>query len=239
MPDDYPWLPGSTRFPLGDLGEVAARLGSPVVYDRRGELIWLDDFRHGVLGWEYSGSGLNNGCFLVTSTRYTGPYCMELHAGALLAGGLAQVTKSFSALNLGRCGVETVYQFSTDASYFQVTLTETNNFLYIPPAIRHNFSSRVLQYLGSDILYHTFATLPAADPGPTQWLQLKLVVDFDTRKYIRVLFEETEYDLNGIDLPSLATTDANFHSVILTLKALANLGETVHVAHVILTGNEQ
>ncbi|GAG01299.1 unnamed protein product, partial [marine sediment metagenome] len=65
MPDDYKWLPGSTRFPLSDIGELAVRLGSLCSYDRRGEVIFIDDFGHGVNGYVLSHVG-TGGKILVT-----------------------------------------------------------------------------------------------------------------------------------------------------------------------------
>ena len=49
--------PKSINYALYDLGELAARLGSPVVYDRRGDVIFLDDFGNGEAEWTYVTSG--------------------------------------------------------------------------------------------------------------------------------------------------------------------------------------
>jgi len=47
-PDWYKYLPGSDRYILEDMGELAARLRSPITYDRRGEVLYFDMMEHGL-----------------------------------------------------------------------------------------------------------------------------------------------------------------------------------------------
>ena len=47
----------ATVFPVTDLGELAARLGSIVSHDRRGDVIWLDGFEDGLDKWQPTTSG--------------------------------------------------------------------------------------------------------------------------------------------------------------------------------------
>ncbi|GAI49683.1 unnamed protein product, partial [marine sediment metagenome] len=42
---------------LADMGELAARLSSIVEYDRRGDVVYLDDFEEPVLKWSPLAAG--------------------------------------------------------------------------------------------------------------------------------------------------------------------------------------
>ena len=46
-----------TIFPVTDLGELAVRLGSPVAYDRQGNVIYTESFENGLAGWDTDTSG--------------------------------------------------------------------------------------------------------------------------------------------------------------------------------------
>ena len=36
---------------ITDMGELAARLGAPNVFDRLGSIVWYDDFQYGLSRW--------------------------------------------------------------------------------------------------------------------------------------------------------------------------------------------
>ena len=238
LPDDYPWLPGSTRYPVGDLGEIAARLGSPLVYDRRGEVIWIDDFRYGIKGWNFLGSGAGSGGFLVADPRLMGPYSAELIAGSSLSH-YAQLIKNFSAQSLGRCGIEVAMEFASDFETMLVLLTRSNNGITTQGAIEFNFTDEALKYLGDDGLYHDFATLASPPVLANKFQFIKLVVDLDTSFYVRAMHEETEYDLAGISLYTVAGSGLEYQAALLRLTGRAGNNDTMHLGHVILTGNDQ
>lgn len=52
MPDWGEYSPQEVVSKLLDNAELAARLGSPVLFDRRGTVIFMDDFNCGVNHWD-------------------------------------------------------------------------------------------------------------------------------------------------------------------------------------------
>ncbi|GAI56753.1 unnamed protein product, partial [marine sediment metagenome] len=51
QPDFGMYQIAKTIYRLADMGELAVRLGSIVTHDRRGDVIWMDNFDSGIAKW--------------------------------------------------------------------------------------------------------------------------------------------------------------------------------------------
>ncbi|GAI90305.1 unnamed protein product, partial [marine sediment metagenome] len=71
--------PKDTVYGLDDLGEHAVRLGTPHLWDRRGDVIWMSDFREGLgdVG-TFVGPGAGGSVVLHTEYARQGAYCVQL-----------------------------------------------------------------------------------------------------------------------------------------------------------------
>jgi len=237
MPDNYPFLPQSTRFPLADMGELAARLGSMVTYDRRGEVIWMDDMGTGSGKWIDTPYGAGASIKWVPGNVRMGHYAVEMIGGSD-GVQLAQLKTYFPLFHLGRAGLELGVAFFTEFDKFELKLTRSDGTTRYRGSIRLDRTNSQIAYLDEDTNYQSIASL--ANPVNLYGVfhACKLVVDFNTNEYVRFLYNETEHDLSGIPLHKTdATTIASFR-VALLLYSRSGQNDRANVDYVIITGNE-
>ena len=199
MPDDYIWQPGSGKSQLADLGELAVRLGSPVTYDRRGTVYWLTDFEEGIEGTLNGGDGTG---WEVRATHHhsvRGYLCARLTGGS--TGNLtASVGKRLSPALFTTYGLEVTFSCESDLSQVLVILQ------YNDGTTRHYTSLQIVpstgevDYRGSDGNYHLLGYVDIDNDDPDLFYTVKIVSDLITDQWVRVLFNQTEFDMTGIDI---------------------------------------
>ena len=237
MPDDYPWLPSSARYPLADLGELAARLGSPVTYDRRGEVVWMDDMSHGLGVYRASVYGAGAVVRVTTDIGLSSGYALELVGGSD-AERTAQLVRSFSRAKLGKTGLEIGFCMISLNEKFWTNLSRFDGSNQHVGGLRVYAETGQLTILKDDGTEQTIATLGHLDNPASIYHVFKLVCDFDSDCYVRLLFNDRVYDLSAYGLRIAAATDIPQYRMALGQISRAGYNDRASVGYIILTGNE-
>ena len=196
-------VPIGPVYTLSDLGELAARLGSPVTFDRRGNVIWYDSFEGGM---SKSGAwGGVGGSFEITNARARTGECSVHITTGLANYGEVVTWCTFSALT--NFGGEASFIFPEwGEEHYQLMFTIYDGTYLYYPHVRWNtrdaavspntlfyytdtgvwapFGQLVLPYLANEYLFNT----------------VKLVVDTTNNRYIRFIANGMEYDLSAYTL---------------------------------------
>jgi len=228
----------STLYALQDLGELAARLGSIVSFDRRGNVFWLDNFEDGAGKWTLAYSGTGAGTALVATTAHSGAYSLKLTTGDA-EDDYAYAEKRMSYPGLEGLGLEC--SFASDA----VTPTVTLQLLVRGAAtsywasVRYSWERDVVEYLDENNAWQTLAS--SVDLANTRYVfhAMKLVADFSTGKYIRCILGDVEYDMSAYDLRSVSVAQTPILHGRITVETEAGANEPVFIDNVIFTRNEE
>lgn len=217
--------------------ELAVRLGAIMSHERRGQVIWFDDFECGHLNkWVLTLNGADSLTELSTAYARNGAFSLYLYAGNA-ASRSAEANHYLPFPTLSKVGLEGwVALPSASNGYFYFgwyIYTGTTLYNYL---IRLNPSTGTIGVLigaGSWVNFST-ALAPTVNQG---LFVLKLVADLTTQKYVRCLFNDTEYDLSAYS--SYSQVNATSRSMVLVKKAY-NISEalTAYVDDVIVTQNE-
>jgi len=187
---------------LADLGELAARLKSPVTFDRRGDVLWLDDFEGTEGKWILSGTGTGKAyAHSAESARY-GLCSMKLTAGDA-ATNHAQMATSLPYPVLSKIGMEISFTYNAGFGEYLWTFRLYDGSDYYEGRVRFTWST-----LAWEIDDHgTWRLLKTGSLTQATYLYhtIKIVLDFTTKKYVRVILNEVEYDVSAY---SLATDDS-------------------------------
>lgn len=220
-----------------DSAELAARLGSINTFDRRGNIVWMDDFESDTSRWRH---GLTGGRGSITTSAercWMGSSSYKLVTGAT-SGDVVYITKYFSVPSSSRIGVELHVHSPGTNNEILVLLYGDDGVNQYDGQLIYNVPTDTVAYepsAGADVpLKRDVLNIPAEHI----WIPLKMVIDWDTKRYVRAIVEDLDTDLSDQLLPTLGTTNTKFICIYIRVTSTAAGAQTVFLDNVILTQNE-
>lgn len=186
---------------VDDLGELAVRLGSIVTYERRGEVYWLTNFDNGLGDFESFTSGIGSDIKLNNVKNEIGPYSIELIGGNQV-GYYAQINKILAVPLSSKVGFQISIEHSSDSYVTQIDLTIYDGFTLYNGSVWIQPTLQQIQLRNSDGDYFVLASGLSFLPNTQYFMHVKLVIDIETNKYVRLLIDNTEYDISAYSLAS-------------------------------------
>ncbi len=192
---------------LSDLGELAARLGSIVRYDRRGLVFLLDDFESPTLNWLASSNAGGTDPVLSSVSVWEGAQSVYL-ATAAEASTYAAIQRNFPLVRSGKIGIECTALLGIHTpGYLRARMLIYNGTNYLRAELRldNEAGTATIVTPSGNIEVATNCFPPLLS---NCFMPVKLVVDIDTGLYTRLIIGPTEYDLSAYSLVTVgAATD--------------------------------
>jgi hypothetical protein len=237
LPDDAPWAPGSIRTPISDLGEAAARLGSPAVYDRRGQVIWMDDFSYGLSVWVVNNAGATKTANLVNANGYRSGYALSLNVNSV-ANDYIFIDRKFIASEVTHAGMEVCFLWGSPGYRFYISMARHYKGVDYSAAVYLDNTAHSIYIETPSGNVNIITGLPTLTGGVSDPHIIKLVVDWATNKYVRMMIDEVEYDISAYAVTQTGEPIENFiHIQIAAFTDGVNI-EHVWINHCIITSNE-
>lgn len=188
------WSP-RTIWGLEDLGEHAVRLGSPHLWDRQGDVIFLTEFTEGLGSVRgFLGGGAGGAICLHAGYNRQGAYCVKLTTDDDDLD--AAILKHLPYPIFSRIGIEITFGFGTYTDYVQVwgdLLDATGNWL---PEVRWDPNVGTLQCRTGLAAWYTMGTQQAYVSDCCS-NSLKMVFDASQGMYVRVVANDVPYVLTN------------------------------------------
>ncbi|GAI87669.1 unnamed protein product, partial [marine sediment metagenome] len=144
QPDFGMYAAKETVASLADVGELAARLGSIVAQDRRGDVIFLEDFEAPILNWTGAGPDHGEVQRLYPDAACMGSQCVYLQTGAT-AEDYSDVIHRIQVTPNQRYGVEARIQRVLGEAYYDIEIWIYNGTVYRRAEWRYdNVNKRLL-----------------------------------------------------------------------------------------------
>jgi len=237
-PDFSRYLPGSNRFSLQDLGELAARLGSIDVYDRRGEVILLEDFAYGLSKWSAFGRGTLASVEVQASNTNLGAYCIRMVGGS--DDGLnSNIQRALGSYSFGRMGGEISIAFPTEFDNFAFNLNYRYGSSALIGSVKIDRITNAIYIQDINNLWQKIGDLTGLVNTAYSYHTLKLCVDFNTGYYIRAMFDYNGYDLSPYHMYVQGVPFEIATWCGLTFYSRATFNDVCTIGHAIFTANEQ
>ena len=197
---DWEPIRKSTVFPAAiDLAELAARNGSIVTHDRRGDLVWFDGFEDGLPKWEVRDVAAADAADISTVFARNGAQSCRL-LGSPAGNDTATIRHIQSLPPSSGYGIEMSFMInaifqslSVVGSIFDGTNQTNLNVIIDPP----NTRIQVINELSAAVDVITGTPLTVTD---TFFHTLKVVVDIANSRYHRLILDGTQVDLTAIDM---------------------------------------
>lgn len=230
-----------TVYGIQDMGELAARLGSIDTHDRRGNVLWMDDFENGVLAGKWSfveHTAVTVEVGLSTLRPKRGAFATRIaFTAAALVNDYGRIRNRFCYPSLGKTGLEASFTSDDTRHNITVAMYRFDGTWQYSGSLQFDESTGVLSYLNSAGAYVAIAAIATQ---VFAYCVVKLVIDLALNRYIRAIFNDVEFDLSaqGLRVTASAVTpvlEAMLRSVIVVLPVGAT---STHFDDVILTTNE-
>jgi len=188
--------PKQTVYGLDDVGEAAVRMGSPVLWDRRGDVILMDSFEEGMTRPYHEVLFAGQAFDLVTDYPADGPLCVRLTTDADETHSVA-LLYNYPSNVVGYLGWE--FWFSTDGAIqiIEALITSYSGVDFWSGVQLDLFTNRA-SYLDPTNNWVEFTDIHRIQPGVHYWYVLKYVVDSLSGAYERCIFNHEQYSMKGL-----------------------------------------
>lgn len=192
---------------VADLGELAARLGSIDTFDRRGDIVWYDDFEALFNKWAPIVAADIGSVIQSDYIAKRGTHSLELTTGPV-AGGATGVYHEEGYPVLSNFGFEAHFHLYHDTirAYIEARIfTGTQRLRTYLVYERDNSRWRYLDHNGIEQDLLLGVTYPART---TLFVPCKFVIDITNRTYLRGIFSNQEVDMSAFGVqvtPDLIT----------------------------------
>lgn len=189
-----------------DTAELAVRLGSIVSFDRRGEIVFMDDFEGPKVHWRQQGVGPGGlGSWEISQdTARSGAQSIFLETGTDI-GARRDMWKIIPRPVPGKIGFEISVTGGSNTSRI-LQMKHYDGTMLLEAKVKLDGLAETLSYWSSAGAWEVFATGIALSYHSYFFSTCKLVADIATRKYVRFLLNAIEYDLSSYDLEATANS---------------------------------
>lgn len=183
-----------------DFKELAARLGCPAQYDLRGQAIFIDDFENG-LYWCEDLNGGSSTIALSTVISASNSHSVELVAGNT-SNDYARLYRQIPYLRPAVYGMEAkITAFSDDIDYIYLAFDYKTITMGYTANLRFNHREHLLEVeQQSGVWYEVTDQCRKSYPFCNPFNYVKIVADTENHNWVRIIFNETEYDVSDIPL---------------------------------------
>lgn len=218
------------------LTELAARLGSIVSYDRRGQTVVLDDFSAGWGSWRTSGSG-------TPVSAISCDYCMSAGYSAYLeteavADAWIYATRYIGSFPAQRAiGLGFWLMYYSFPGYWSAGYDWGDGTTLWQPRVKGQYSDGKVYLYNSVGGWTEIGTWDVGALGDQGFRFIKLVMDPTTGKYDYVVIDGVEYDASAVAVKS-STTASRYIYLTLMITANGATAAKMYLDNVVLTTTE-
>lgn len=222
---------------IGDLAELAARLDSPVTFNREGCVVFMDSFEYGLSMWSSNAVGTGGEVIISAARARSGGYSCKLVAGSD-SYRTAELFTGIAAPQQVRYGIEVAFSIDDDIQDFSVQLINQSATILQQFAWMYVYADQEIQVRDNGGTWQT--VLEDVDFDYTYWgfPQIKMVVDLLNSEYDRLIVSDQEIDISEYSASTSSGNIPAFIYVHIVARSDSGSNGIVYIDNVILTRNE-
>ena len=219
------------------LSEEAVRLGSSHLFERTGNVLFIEKFNNGLTTWLPIDDEYGSYVVLMAEPVCFGYYSVKLHV-AQHSSAKAGIKRTFPYPNIAPFGCEFWFKFISDTDDLRLKLTYTDSTTIHSAEIKIKPVPGEVYYLDADNEWIQFGSPDVDTSGYYGWHVAKLVADFINGYYDRFVMDDINYNLNDIKLNEVIGTYYPMVSVEIANHYSAAIANDIYIDNIIVTINE-
>lgn len=222
---------------LADVGELAARLGSPVTHNREGNVVHIETFEYGVDTWHPTLYGTGAEIIVSAQKARTSGYSCKMIAGSD-GTGAAKIFRSFPLPVLGNYGLELSWLPEQYSKWLLWGLDYHDGGYNHQYRALYRVDENDVQVKDENGNYQTVITGLDLSYTYADFHVIKMVVDLVNDEFLRLIINDVEYDLS--DHPAYVFAEAAGPDLVAEIVLYGDAGHNgfSYIDDVILTQNE-
>ena len=236
---DYgPGAPTSTVYAVLDMAELAARLGSPHVYDRRGNILFMTNF-DGSLSKVMTSAGYGGSVTISNEKAHYSHFSAKLVTPAT-TGQQASIYKLLAYPVLSKMGVEFSWLTTADPQYLNLLFKLLDGARYWDAKIRLNAAADKWEYQDEAGAWAEAGAeaVQGYSSAYGKFNHIKLIVDWVNKEYVELLVNDESFDLSGKGIWNDASVTSPRLYIDIEITTPSNAARTCYLGHFIVTINE-
>jgi len=217
--------------------ELAARMGSMITYDRRGQHVYTEQFEKGWGAWAGIGGGTGNAQVLDPEYAVGGGYALKLVGGSD-GTNLAHAVAYLPVLPVGVWGFALRFSIYDYVDTLRVSIEREDGAHRHFAKVMFDDADDTVYFRHGDHYYEEAIAPANFERNPRAFNYLKLVADTASDQYVRLLFNEHEVDLSAYPIEILNSVTQP--KVVLRIKVYSRdaNNDTAWIDDVAVTVNE-
>lgn len=236
-PDWYKYRRDSATYPVDDLAELAARLDSPITFDRRGDVTLIDTFKDGRRSWQAPAPGTGANTALSPDHFLTDGYSLAVTCPSDHAFDI-HVYRYTPHIPHGAIGLEVAFTLDLYTKSFKIDLSTHDGVNNVFTYLIYTYATKRLQYYpASGSAVDLEPTVDVAR-NPRIFNHLKLVMDPTIPAYLRAILNHQSFPM--ADIPARSWPSSTTPSLLVNIEWIGTEGQTptVYLDSVIVTQDE-
>lgn len=230
--------PTATIFQLPDMGELAVRLGSIDRFDRRGNVVFMDDFESGLsTRWSSVFSAPGDAPAIYTSTARSGLCSCRIQSPGTGVNP-AYILHQEPLPVLSRLGLEMSFSFSKALGALTSSMAMYDGVNVHRASARYLPETEEVQVITTGYVWITIASGIVLDQAIHEFHTMKVVADYKTGKYIRLILNNQEWDATTTPITIAPTVLFPRLDLMLLVENPGPIELVEYADDVILTQNE-
>lgn len=229
---------GEYSIRLDDMGELAARLGSPLIYDRGGEIVLMDTFKHGLSGWNSEATGTGASVSLTTDYWQTDSFSAKLMGGSdgTRRGSLY---RNVALTNMDSIATEVRVIITEDVETFEIDIILYDGTTRYWTVLDYKVSTDELRIMDENNAMQAISGASSPNTQSYTFNFMKLVLDWENKTYHKVLFNGYKYDVSDYVISNdIDATAPRVQILVRTISTATKNGYTI-VDNIIVTRGEK
>lgn len=226
-----------TKHIMTDLGELAARLGAPNVFDRTGTMIWCEQFEYGLNNWITTITGNGVEPFVMAYPYLYKPYAVEL-SGTIGSTGTSEIKVTLPFPYESPLGIEFAYNPDIRATELEVVVQIYTGTNYYSATLRFKLQDGTIDVGIQGGFYQNVYTDVLGYRLNGVYNITKFVLDLENKQYNRIMFNKYDISAKDISFHSGTSTLRPKLTLLFRLESKATYDETLLIDNIILTLDE-